>query len=116
MRALVAPVWSAVTRLEALIAQIEGNFEPIRVDIDVMHREALTNVLTSVTPEHALMMVESYDRLASLAATAAHARGEKPASPRLIPVKRESTLCATDTAAGSSAATARESLRRLRAP
>ncbi len=89
---VVKPNWGAVTRLETLIASIQGNFEPIKLDIDVVHREALTNVLTSITPEQAIQLMTSYDKLASLAAAAAHARGEKLPPLLPSPTKRESTV------------------------
>jgi hypothetical protein len=87
---LTKPHWSAVTRLEMLIAQVEGNFEPIKIDVDVVHREALTNVLTSITPDQAAQLIDSYDRLATLAAAAAHARGE--AMPALLPAPAKNEI------------------------
>ena len=86
----VKPHWSAVTRIEMLIAQVEGNFEPIKLDIDVVHREALTNVLTSITAEQASAMLVSYDRLATLAEAAAHAQGVK--MPSLLPAPTKDVI------------------------
>lgn len=82
------PHWSAVTRIEMLIAQVEGNFEAIKVDIDVVHREAVTNVLTSMTPSQMAGLLDSYDKLTALAMA-----GLKPGQklPALLPAPEQLT-------------------------
>lgn len=87
-----ASAWQAVTKIEDLIARIEGNYEPIRLDVDVVHREALTNVLTSITPEQAAAFSDAYDQMMQLAESAARATGK--ALPSLLPApeKRATTV------------------------
>lgn len=80
---IIKPVHTALVRYEELIAKIEGNFEPLKIDVDIVHREAIMQVLGNMTDAHAQALVESYDRMASLAAHAAKERGE--AMPLLLP-------------------------------
>lgn len=78
--------FAAIAKHEELISKIEGNFEPIVVEVDVVHREAVTNVIASMTEEQMSKMVEAFDKMAALAESAAKARGEKP--PIVVPALR----------------------------
>lgn len=77
------PNWSAITRLEETIARVEGNYEPLRLDVDVVHREALTNVLGDMTEEQALELSAAYDAMMEMALSAANATNS--VLPSLLP-------------------------------
>ncbi len=77
------PNWQAITKLEETIARVEGNYEAIKLDVDVVHREALSNVLGDMTEEQGLELVAAYDQLMELAQSAANA--SKRPLPALLP-------------------------------
>lgn len=71
----VDPDHAALARYEDMIARLEGNYEPLKVDVDMVHREALIDVIGSLTTEQARELTEDFDRLYALAQAGAHATG-----------------------------------------
>jgi len=80
---ITAPNHQAIARYEHLLASVEGNFEAIKLDVDLVHREAITNVIGSMTTEHALELVKSYDEMMRMASETSQRTG-KPL-PALLP-------------------------------
>lgn len=77
------PKISVIAKYEELIAKIEGNFEPIVHEVDVVHREAVQSVIGAMTEEQAVSLIQGYDEMFALAKAAAEAQGRQ--LPSLIP-------------------------------
>ncbi len=78
---------TALVKWEQLYADIAGTKEPIKIDVDIVHREALTEVVGSMTADMAERFVEAYDHMMQLAeAGARHTGAEIPqVLPRALP-------------------------------
>lgn len=77
------PDHASRVKYEDLIAKIEGNFEPIKVEVDAVHRHAIIEVIASLTPEDLKRYADAYDQVVQLAETQAKAQNIK--LPDLLP-------------------------------
>lgn len=73
---IVKPDHAARIGYENMIAKIEGNYEPLRVEVDAVHRHAVAEVIASFTEEQMDRYVQAFDRMASLAESKARETGE----------------------------------------
>lgn len=67
---IVKPDHKAVVAYERLLAQICGTLEPVQIDVDVRHTEAIRAVIVNMTPEQSadlLAEAEEQERLANAA-------------------------------------------------
>lgn len=73
---LEKPDHMARSRYEDMIARIQGNYEPVRIEVDAVHRHAIAEVIASLTPEQMAHYEQSFDRIMELAEGKAKELGE----------------------------------------
>lgn len=89
-RFIEKPNHAAIGRYEQLIAEVEGNFDPIKIDVDIVHREALMEVLGNMTEQNMAALVAAYDEMHTLAQEAAQQQNRP--LPQLLPPATVITL------------------------
>lgn len=63
-------------RYEDMIARVEGNYEPIRIEVDAVHRQAVADVIAGLTEEDLKRYGNAFDRMVELAESKAKEVGE----------------------------------------
>lgn len=77
------PNHAALAKYEQLYADIAGTKEPLKIDVEIVHREAIIEVVGDMTDETADQLVAAYDNLAQLAHVGAKQLGMQ--MPELLP-------------------------------
>jgi len=74
---IIKPDHQARVGYENMIAKIEGNYEPVRIEVDAVHRHAVAEVIASFSEEQMEHYVQAFDRMAQLAESKARENGEQ---------------------------------------
>lgn len=70
------PDHASRARYEDMIARIEGNYEPIKVEVDAVHRQAVADIIAGLTDEEIKRYSDAFERLTELAESKARELGE----------------------------------------
>lgn len=73
----VKPEHSARAKYEDMVARIEGNYEPVVIEVNAVHRHAVIEVMAGLSDEQWEQHVQAFDRMMGLAQAKARENGEQ---------------------------------------